>query len=294
MSIYENYYLSHTIEEALKALGDAPGSTRIIAGGTDLLLDLKQGRHPSVHTLVDVTQIQELSTLEVREKNIFIGASVPLNRIVSNDLVRMHLHALVEACGLIGGPQVRNTATLGGNVAHALPAADGTIAMLALGARAEVASLSGNRLVEMEDLFLEPGKSALDPKKDLLVGFYMPLKAKGQSSVFKRIMRPQGVALPILNMAAWIERLEGVVTDIRLALGPAGPTPFRARKTESYLLGKTVIDATISEAKKVLLDEAKFRSSPARATADYRKKLAGVLLEDVLITVWERSNQYQR
>jgi xanthine dehydrogenase FAD-binding subunit len=234
-----------------------------------------------------------LSTLEIRQKNIFIGASVPLNRIVYNELVRRHLTALVEACVLIGGPQVRNTATLGGNVAHALPAADGTIAMLALGAQAEVASLTGNRLVSMEDLFLGPGKSALDPKKDLLVGFTMPLRSKGQSSSFKRIMRPQGVALPILNMAAWIERQDEVVADIRLALGPAGPTPFRARKTESYLVGKAVNDATIYDAKNVLLEEAKFRTSPARATADYRKKLAVVLLEDVLKTVWERANQDQ-
>jgi xanthine dehydrogenase FAD-binding subunit len=291
MSLYKNYYLSHHIEDALQALADAPGTTRIIAGGTDLLLDLKQGRHLPVDTLVDVSQVEELSTLEVREGRIFIGASVPLNRIVSNDLVKTHLAALVEACELIGGPQVRNTATLGGNVAHALPAADGTIAMLALGAQAQIASLDGHRLVAMEDLFLGPGKSALDPKKDLLVGFFMPLQLAGQSSAFKRVMRPQGVALPILNMAAWLERQDGIIRKIRLSLGPAGPTPFRARKTESVLIGKEVNDTTISAAQQVLLDEAKFRTSPARATADYRKKLAIILLEDVLKAVWKRADR---
>jgi xanthine dehydrogenase FAD-binding subunit len=291
MSLYKNYYLSHHIEDALQALADAPGTTRIIAGGTDLLLDLKQGRHLPVDTLVDVSQVEELSTLEVREGRIFIGASVPLNRIVSNDLVKTHLAALVEACELIGGPQVRNTATLGGNVAHALPAADGTIAMLALGAQAQIASLDGHRLVAMEDLFLGPGKSALDPKKDLLVGFFMPLQLAGQSSAFKRVMRPQGVALPILNMAAWLERQDGIIRKIRLSLGPAGPTPFRARKTESVLIGKEVNDTTISAAQQVLLDEAKFRTSPARATADYRKKLAIILLEDVLKAVWKQADR---
>jgi xanthine dehydrogenase FAD-binding subunit len=291
MSLYKNYYLSHHIEDALQALADAPGTTRIIAGGTDLLLDLKQGRHLPVDTLVDVSQVEELSTLEVREGRIFIGASVPLNRIVSNDLVKTHLAALVEACELIGGPQVRNTATLGGNVAHALPAADGTIAMLALGAQAQIASLDGHRLVAMEDLFLGPGKSALDPKKDLLVGFFMPLQLAGQSSTFKRVMRPQGVALPILNMAAWLERQDGIIRKIRLSLGPAGPTPFRARKTESVLIGKEVNDTTISAAQQVLLDEAKFRTSPARATADYRKKLAIILLEDVLKAVWKQADR---
>ncbi|MBE0409818.1 MAG: FAD binding domain-containing protein [Anaerolineales bacterium] len=291
MSLYKNYCLPYNIKEALEALTNATGPTRIIAGGTDLLLDLKQGRHPPVHTLVDVTQIHELSVMEIREGRIFIGASVPLNRIVSNDLVRTHLAALVEACGLIGGPQVRNTATLGGNVAHALPAADGTIAMLALGADAEIASMDGNRLVALEDLFLGPGKSALDPKKDLLVGFFMPLQFAGQSSAFKRVMRPQGVALPILNMAAWLERQDGIIRKIRLSLGPAGPTPFRARKTESVLMGKEVNDTSISAAQQVLLDEAKFRTSPARATADYRKKLAIILLEDVLKAVWKRADR---
>jgi xanthine dehydrogenase FAD-binding subunit len=291
MSLYKNYYLSHHIEDALQALADAPGTTRIIAGGTDLLLDLKQGRHLPVDTLVDVSQVEELSTLEVREGRIFIGASVPLNRIVSNDLVKTHLAALVEACELIGGPQVRNTATLGGNVAHALPAADGTIAMLALGAQAQIASLDGHRLVAMEDLFLGPGKSALDPKKDLLVGFFMPLQLAGQSSAFKRVMRPQGVALPILNMAAWLERQDGIIRKIRLSLGPAGPTPFRARKTESVLMGKEVNDTSIFAAQQVLLGEAKFRTSPARATADYRKKLAIILLEDVLKAVWKRADR---
>jgi xanthine dehydrogenase FAD-binding subunit len=291
MSLYKNYYLSHHIEDALQALADAPGTTRIIAGGTDLLLDLKQGRHLPVDTLVDVSQVEELSTLEVREGRIFIGASVPLNRIVSNDLVKTHLAALVEACELIGGPQVRNTATLGGNVAHALPAADGTIAMLALGAQAQIASLDGHRLVAMEDLFLGPGKSALDPKKDLLVGFFMPLQLAGQSSAFKRVMRPQGVALPILNMAAWLERQDGIIRKIRLSLGPAGPTPFLARETESVLMGKEVNDTSISAAQQVLLGEAKFRTSPARATADYRKKLAIILLEDVLKAVWKRADR---
>ena len=291
MSIYKEYYLSHNIADALKALSNAPGPTRIIAGGTDLLLDLKQGRHRPVHTLVDVTEIQELSALEVRGNQVFVGASVPLNRIVTNPLMYYHLTALVEACGLIGGPQVRITATLGGNVAHALPAADGSIALLALGAQVEIASLEGHRKIPLEELFLAPGKSILDPQRDLLVGFYLPLRKPGQSSAFKRIMRPQGVALPILNIAVWLERQDSTIVDVRLSVGPAGPKPFRARKTESALKGQKFSNKAIDIAKQALLEEARFRTSPSRASAEYRKSLAVNLLEDVLRTGWDRSNQ---
>ncbi len=115
-----------------------------IAGGTDLLLDLKQGRHAPVHTLIDLTFVSEMSLLELRGDDLYIGAAVSVNRVALDPLVGTHAQALVEACNLIAGPQVRNTATLGGNVAHALPAADGTIALTALNAQAEVASPAGN------------------------------------------------------------------------------------------------------------------------------------------------------
>lgn len=291
MSLYNDYYLPHSITDALKALSSAPGPTRFIAGGTDLLLDLKQGRHPPVNSLIDVSEIQELLALEVRADQIFVGASVPLNRIVSNSLIQGHLPALIEACSLIGGPQVRNTATLGGNVAHALPAADGTIALLAFEARVEVANMEGHRILPLEEMFLGPGRSVLDPHKDLLVGFYVPLSHPGQASAFKRVMRPQGVALPILNMAAWLERRDGKIFDVRLSLGPAGPTPLRARNTDSVLRGQPFTKITVQNAQQALLEEAHFRTSPFRASSDYRVALARVLLGDVLQTVWFRAQQ---
>ena len=291
MSIYKNYYLAHNLTDALKTLLTESSPTRIIAGGTDLLLDLKQGRHSPVNTLVDVTEIPELSALEVRDEQLFIGASVPLNRIVSNSLVQKHLIALVEACELIGGPQVRNTATLGGNVAHALPAADGTIAMLAFDAHVEIANLEGHRIIPLGELFLSPGQSILDPQRDLLVGFYLPLRKPGQSSAFLRVMRPQGVALPIINMAVWLERRGEIIANLRLSVGPAGPKPFRALKAESIIRGQSFSSTAVQAVKQALLEEARFRTSPARASADYRKILAGNLLEGVLKTAWARAKR---
>jgi carbon-monoxide dehydrogenase medium subunit len=196
---------------------------------------------------------------------------------------------LVEACNLIGGPQVRNVATLGGNVAHALPAADGTIALLALAAEAEIAGASGTRRVPIAALYLGPGKSVLKHGEELLVGFYLPLIEKGQASCFKRIMRPQGVALPILNLAIWLERAADKVSQIRIAVGPGAATPWRANEAEKSLVGKPLNKDSFNSALEALLAHVGFRSSPRRASADYRRHLVAGLFSDTLTAVWSRA-----
>jgi CO/xanthine dehydrogenase FAD-binding subunit len=289
MNLWQEYKRPTSVLEAVQSLASASGPALPIAGGTDLLLDLKQGNHPPVHTLIDLTFIPEMSSLELRADKLFIGAAVPVNRVALDPLTGAHAQALVEACNLIAGPQVRNTATLGGNVAHALPAADGTIALTALEAQAEVAGISGTRRMPFTSLFLGPGKSAIDKTKEIIVGFYLPLSTPHSASCFKRIMRPQGVALPILNCAVWLERAGDVVKDIHIAVGPGGATPFRATEAESALCGQALNEETFTRTLKVLLGQAKFRSSARRAGADYRKHIVGGLFKDVLDAAWKRA-----
>ncbi len=328
MNLWQNYVRPKNLSEAIDAFATAPRPLAPIAGGTDLLLDLEQGRHSPVHTLVDVTEIEELLALEIRDNQLFIGAGVPVNRIILDPLVGAHAQALVEACELIGGPQVRNVATLGGNVAHALPAADGTIALLALDAKAEVVTLAlpkehrddvsgaerhlhrthtgpvgrcrgvqvsrsaggvNTRRIPFLDLFLGPGKSSLKHGEELLVGFYLPLSHSQQASCFKRIMRPQGVALPIINVAIWLERDENTIKDIRIAVGPGAATPWRARDAEQVLVGKSMNDETVEAALEPLLAHVGFRSSPRRASADYRRYLVSTLFKDTLEAAWSRA-----
>ncbi len=289
MKLWSNYVLAATIDEAVQALVTAGGAATPVAGGTDLLLELQQGRHAPVETLVDVSAIPDLQRLEERNAELFIGAGVPVSQIVRHPLVRRHAPGVVEACGLIGGPQVRNTATLGGNVAHALPAADGMISLVAMGAQAEAAGPGGLRRLPILDLFRGLGKSILTESREILTGFYLPLRQPGQASAFSRIMRPQGVALPILNMAIWLqcsgERIEGA----RIAVGPAGPTPQRAREVEEFLTGKLYLPQTTIEAVDLIRATLKFRTSPRRATAEYRTHLVGVLLLEVLEKAWLRA-----
>ncbi len=289
MAHWQHFLRPTHLAEALHMLSTAPRPVAPLAGGTDLLLDLEQGRHPPLQTLLDVTGIRELQALEVRGDRLFIGAAVPLNRITRDPQVGAHAQALIEAGNLIAGPQVRNVATLGGNVAHALPAADGTIALLALGAEAEVASLSASRRLPLSELFQGPGKSSLRQGEELLVGFYLPLRKEGQASCFKRIMRPQGVALPILNCAIWLARRGERVDEIRIAVGPGAAIPFRARHAEATLCGHPLTEETFARSLQALLAEVHFRSSPQRASAEYRQHLIRPLYRDVLFTAWQRA-----
>jgi carbon-monoxide dehydrogenase medium subunit len=289
MKICENYHLANSIDDALNVMGDSLGDSRLIAGGTDLLLDIQQGRHPPVHTLIDVSEIPEMTTLEVRGDSLFIGAAVVHRVIHESPLVSKHCYALREACGLIGGSQVRNTATIGGNVAHALPAADGTIALTALDAKAEVVSISENKIVPITELFLGPGKSILKQNNAILIGFYVDLIESRQASAFSRIMRPQGVAIAILNTAIWLQRKGDIIDDIRIAVGPSGPVPRRMNKTEDVLRSKLLNDEIMHQAHQVLLSEAHFRTSPHRTSKTYREKMAGVLLKQAAYEAFTRS-----
>lgn len=289
MSLWQTYHIAESTEDALRALRESPGPAQVIAGGTDLLLDMQQGRHQSVHTLVDVNDIPSMTKLEVRDGELYIGASVPHREVTDSALVHEHAPALATASGLIGGPQVRNTATIGGNVAHALPAADGTIALIALNARAEVCSISGPRQIPILDLFAGPGKNTLSATEELLAGFWLPLRSAGQGSAFNRIMRPQGVAIAILNLAVWVEMDGDTIGDVRIAAGPAGPTPRRMAGAEQVLRGRSVNPESIEAAYRAALEDASLRTSKHRATQEYRRDMVGVLLEKTLIEATNRA-----
>ena len=289
MNLWQEFRQPKTISEAIEDLTNAPQPALPVAGGSDMLLDIRQGRHAPVHTLVDLKSVKEMNVIELKGQELFIGASVSITKIIQNQLVLKNARALVEACTLVAGPQVRNIATLGGNVAHALPAADGTIALTSLGAQAEIASKSGLRRMSFQELFLGPGKSAINKTSELITGFYVPQTEQGQASCFKRIMRPQGVALPILNCAVWVHRAGETVVDVRISVGPGGPTPFRGTDAEEVLRGKTLDGILLNNALDKLLAQAKFRTSAMRATAAYRQHIVKDLFRDTFMDAWKRA-----
>ncbi|MGA9531158.1 MAG: xanthine dehydrogenase family protein subunit M [Anaerolineales bacterium] len=292
MDLWEHYQRPSSVDEAVAVLQAAGPDARVIAGGTDLLIDLQQGRKPPVHTLVDICQINELARIEQHEDSIAIGAAVTHNAIVKSALLQQHATCLVEACGVIGGPQVRNVATLGGNIAHGLPAADGTIALLALGAEAEVAGPRGRQWVELESLFEAPGRTVLERDGAILTRVRFRLSGPAEGSAFFRVMRPQGIAIAILNLAAWI-RLDdrARVVDARIALAPAGPRPRRSELAAQALLGRSVDHDSLADTAAALLSDAQLRTSPHRATQAYREHLVGTLLERTLSSACNRASR---
>lgn len=291
MKLWNNYHLANSVEDALRVLREAAGNAQIVAGGTDLLLDIQQGNHALVPTLVDVTRIPELTEITLQGDEVIIGAGVTHSTIEAHPVIAARATCLVESCGVVGGPQVRNVATIGGNVVHALPAADGTLSLVALGAQAEIASVEGRRWLPITDLYLGAGKSLVDPSSQVLTRFKVPLALKRQASAFQRIMRPQGVALPILGCAVWIELDEAgeQFADASICLGPVQPTPTPATEVQHLLIGKPANAETIqavAQAAQALLHP---RTSKYRATSEYRTEMIEVLLRGALSTAVERA-----
>lgn len=290
MTLWQKYHRPRTVEDAIRTMQEHDGKAQLIAGGTDLLLDMQQGEHPPVEAMVDVTAIGELTAIEESDGFIEIGAAATHTQIVKSDLIVQKATCLVESCGVIGGPQVRNVATLGGNVAHALPAADGTTALVALDARVEVASPSGRRWMPILSLFKGPGLSTLEIGRELITRFRFAPAGNGSGTAFKRIMRPQGVALPILACAVWVDvgpqaaggpLQETTVRDARICIGPVKPVPVRAENAEAALRGRSLGQA-LDDCVQAARSEFMPRTSKHRATSEYRLEMIEVLLRRAL------------
>jgi carbon-monoxide dehydrogenase medium subunit len=309
MNIFSEYHSPATVSEALELLAQYDGRARVIAGGTDLLVDTQadyhEGHRPHFDALIDVTKIEGANEIGLEGEQIVIGCGVTHTQIVASRLIQERATALAEASFVVGGPQVRNVATLCGNVAHALPAADGTVALMALDAEAQIAyreSLIANRntpnLVKewrpLETLFRGPGKSAVDSTREMITAIRFRALGEGEASAFVRVMRPQGVALPILGMAAVVKctmwNAQCTMQDVAISAGPVAPVPFRAQQTEEFLRGKVLEDAVIREAAEILVREAQPRTSAHRATKEYRYELLPTLLEQTLHAAAARLN----
>lgn len=292
MTLWNHYHTPATIDEALDLLARYAGQARIIAGGTDLLLDIRQGHMPRQEALIDVTCIDELARIEQDGDTLTIGAGVTHSQIVQSPVLAARATCLVESCGVVGGPQVRNVGTLGGNVAHALPAGDGTTSLVALAAEAEAVLDGARRWLPIRELYRGPGQSLLDSTRDLLLRVRFQLTGAHEATAFKRIMRPQGVALPILGCAAWV-RLDDAgqrYEDVRICIGPVAKVPTRATEVEDTLRGAPVGPDAVDRAVQVALDALHPRTSKYRATAEYRVEMIEVLLRRVLPLAAQRAS----
>ncbi len=303
MMLWKNYHLPGSVKEALELLHQYDGRARIVGGGTDLILEMQQGHRPPVEALVDVTRSTGLDQIVSEGPYLVIGAGVTHTQITTERRLVSGGLCLVESCGVIGGPQVRNVGTLAGNVAHALPAADGTISLLALGGEAEISARDEGRVgspiiscwVRLEELFLGPGTSAVDPTRELITRLRFRPTGPSEGSAFQRVMRPQGVALPMINMAVrlGLDEAAARILDARVTIGPAGPVPFLSIQTMDFLGGRPATAETFAQAAELALSEVQLRTSRHRATDEYRAQMIQTLLPQTLATAAERAGASQ-
>jgi CO/xanthine dehydrogenase FAD-binding subunit len=295
MQLWQDYHTPTTVDEALALLARYDGRARIISGGTDLLIDLQQAAHEKPAALIDVTRISEMKQITLTDGVFTIGAAVTHSQIVKSAELEAAATCLVESCGVVGGPQVRNVGTLGGNVAHALPAGDGTTSLVALDAEGLVAwhddggALRSREWLPIQQLYKGPGISALDSRRDVLVAFRFAACGAGEGCAFKRIMRPQGVALPVLGCAVWVKLDGDVYADARVCISPVAPTPIRASEVEAALRGQPANEDTLNRAIQIAHETLHPRTSKYRATGEYRQGMIETLLRAALPKATERA-----
>jgi xanthine dehydrogenase iron-sulfur cluster and FAD-binding subunit A len=270
------YYRPRSLEEALEILVQRGGEVRPLAGGTDLLVLAKDGLiNPAA--LFDLTAVPELKGIEEGAGYLRIGAGVTLAEILGSAVVDRYCPALPMACAGIGGPQIRNRATLGGNLANASPAADTVPPLYAADALVEVVSISERREVPIAEFFTGPRKSVLAPD-ELVLGVKVP-RRPGVRAAFLRLGQRQGPAISKVSVAVAMTFRDGRPDFVRVALGAVAPTVIRAPATEKALMGGGY-DA-LRQAQEAVKQEVR-PGDDLRSHRDYRREMSAVLLERVI------------
>jgi carbon-monoxide dehydrogenase medium subunit len=288
--MWQAYEIPNSVQETLEILGRYEGRAQLIAGGTDLIVEIQEGKH-SVDCLVDVTRIPGLDYIERQGDHIVLGANVTFRQIKDSPLLREEARVLAEAAGTVGALQIQTVATLAGNVVSALPAADGSVALLALDAEAEIAGEQGRTWRPVSELFLGPGRSALDPSRQMLTAIRFPVPPGRHGSAWERIGRRRALVLPILNCAVSLalQDGDGALAWARIGLGPVAPVPFRAREAEAYLAGRPATGETFARAGEIAAGEARPRTSLLRASKEYRVEVLKVLVRQGLARAAEQA-----
>jgi carbon-monoxide dehydrogenase medium subunit len=262
-------------QHALAALAEHGARAKLLAGGTDLLADLKAATHgPEV--VIDISRAADLDGIELTGQGLRIGALATHTAVMKSPLVREHFPALVDASHTVGAVQTRNLGTLAGNLVTCVPSMDGGPTLLALDAVVTVASAAGRRQMPLSEFFVGPRKTALKPD-EMLLDIVIPRKNLGKPTAFVKFGLRKGQALALVNVAAsaWIDAGQAFI-EPRIALGAVAPTVIRAPTAESWLAGKAPTRENMSEAGRIAAGEAK-PISDFRASAGYRRDLIQVL-----------------
>lgn len=272
------YHRPSSVNDAL-ALKTAEPSARFIAGGTDLLVQLRK-RKLAPAPLISLRGIPELSGVVADDRVIRIGGTTPLADLLRHELVRGELRALGHSLFTLASQQIRNVGTVGGNLCNASPAADTAPPLLVLDAAVELVGQGGTRTLPLASFLAGPGKTALQAG-ELLSAILVPRPPRGAQSAFLRQGRV-AMDLSLVSVAAFVSIADNrQPPTVRLAAGAVGPVPMRLPRAEAALLGRPLDAAAVVAAAEVAAEEVK-PITDLRASAQYRRRLVRVLTERAL------------
>jgi aerobic carbon-monoxide dehydrogenase medium subunit len=280
-----DYFEPKTITEALSVLAKYGEHANVIAGGTDVMVDMKYKEEPGC--LVNIKKIPGLDTIQENGASLQMGPLVTIRDIETSRLVRERLPLLWESCHQFASLQIRNTATIGGNICRASPSGETLAPLLALEAKAKLAFRDGEKTEAFSSFFQGPGKTSLG-SKGLLTEIEIPYPPKGSHGVYLKHAVRGAMDIAMVGVAVLITADEGnsSLQDVRIALGAVAPTPIRAIKTEALLRGRSLTAALVKEAATMAASE----SSPItdqRSSAEYRGWIVEALTRQGLAQTWK-------
>lgn len=286
------YLTPKTLDEAISLYESHGQLAKYVAGGTDVLVKIKEGKLAPDY-LISLKHIlgQDRPFLNHETGELYIGAFCTHRSIEQSPLVRHHYPILHDAVKNIGSVQIRNVATIGGNLVNAVPSADGAIPLIALGGKANIYGTKGQRSIELRRFFLGPGQCDLEAG-EILTEIVIPPLAANTGSAYIKHGRREAMELPMLGVGVLLVLEEDMATcaKARVCLGVAAPTPFRALEAEKYLQGKTLSEENLAEAGRIAGQESKVRDS-IRGVAWYRREMVGVLVKRMGLKALERANR---
>ncbi|MEW6376944.1 MAG: xanthine dehydrogenase family protein subunit M [Thermodesulfobacteriota bacterium] len=305
-----DYLKPKTIEEALSLLNQYGEKAKLIAGGTDVIVMTKQ-KTMAPDVLISLRGIPELEQIQ-NNGTLRIGPMVTHRAIEKSELIRKEFSAFADAVDVLGSVQIRNVATIGGNLCTAAPSADTVAPLLVLDAQLKVKAVKSERTIPIDQFFTGPGETVLKPD-EILIEISIPKPLPNTGSAYWKLQRRQALDLPILGVAVLISLDKATVTctdllcttspistilhaleedelickEIRIALGVAAPTPIRAKKAENLLRGKKISDELLEEVAETSAKEAQPRDS-IRGEAWYRRDMIKVLVKRMAMKSMER------
>lgn len=286
MTKYE-YLTPATLEEALSNYRDYHGDAKFIAGGTELMRGTKAGEL-NLQYLISLRHIRELGQITIEEGVLRIGSMVTHRELERSTSLKGGFAALIDAVSNIGTVQIRNVATIGGNLCNASPAADTAPPLLVLDSQVVLTGVDGNRRLPIEDFFKGVNETALTDN-ELLVEVVVPNPDDGSGSAFMKNIRA-GADISKINCAVLVKRQGDICETCRIAFGSVAPTPIRVKTVEAFIEGKKVNEALITSAGEIASEEIK-PITDIRSTAEYRKAVSKVILRVVFFKAWQRAGE---